>query len=132
MSENTTPRIVSFTLAQPIRSKDIHWGNLMPNGLAPTTLLGDAVKVEQENPITVEMRRQIPLLSDDGLRDVRKMLEARIGDKSQRRGNIVTSVDDVRAWLAMVDDETRRRVVARKGELIVIVKAINATISTDR
>lgn len=111
---------------QPIRARDVRWDRLIPAGLAPTTMVGDAAKVEQAHPITHAMRERLPLLSDGGLVALRAFLTTR---DSSKNGSMSTPAD-VQAWIAMVDDETRRRARTRGMVLIDIIKMFSSTEET--
>lgn len=108
----------------PIRAKDIRWDRLFVGGVLPTTLVGDAAKTEQDHPITRALRERLPVMVDDQLIELRAMLVVR---KTSRLAGGTSKASDVDAWLAMVDNESRRRATMRGGVLVDLIKMLNGT-----
>lgn len=117
------PRIVVAAM-EPIHAKRIRWDRLIPAGLAPTTAVGDARKVDQANDITRAMRDRVPWMTDDQLVELRAFLTSR---GTQATGILVRHTSDVDAWIAMVDDETRQRARMRKASLLELIELFDTT-----
>lgn len=113
---------VCVAFMAPIRAKDIRWERLFVGGILPTTLVGDARTTEADHPITRALRERLPVMVDDQLIELRAMLVVR---KTSRLAGATSKATDVDAWLAMVDNESRRRATMRGGVLVDLIKMLN-------
>jgi hypothetical protein len=108
----------------PIDAKRVRWDRLIPAALKPTTKPGDGGKVDPANFITRTMHARLPWMTDEQLVEVRAHLVSRRTDAT---GILVKHASDIDAWIAMVDDESRVRRIARKATLVELIDSFTFT-----